>query len=300
MHLSSTTSAQDGLVTRRQALAAGLTAAAIRHATRPGGPWQRVLPGVYATFTGPLAPRHRLRALLLAAGPESIVSGAPACRAHGLTYVPPDAPTVVLVPARLSPMLPSTVTVVRTGRLPTAVVRRGLPLAPVERAVIDTCAATHVLRDVRALMCEAVQRGLTTTERLADEVRQGPVRGSRLARRTLRDLQAGARSAPECELLDLLRTSRILPPPAMNLPLPGLADVVPDAWWLQARLIVEVDSAEHHAFGDRSEATQRRHSRVAAAGWTVLPVSPRRIREDPVGVLREIEAAYLAALLRHG
>jgi hypothetical protein len=74
--------AQDGLVTRRQALECGVSIDALRRAVRKG--WQRVVTGVYATFTGPLQERHLVRAALLYAGPEAMVSGAVACRAYGL------------------------------------------------------------------------------------------------------------------------------------------------------------------------------------------------------------------------
>lgn len=67
---------QDGLITRAQAAAAGMSPAAIAHALRPGGPWRRVLRGVYATFTGPLAPIHQLRAACLYAGDDAVVTGA--------------------------------------------------------------------------------------------------------------------------------------------------------------------------------------------------------------------------------
>jgi hypothetical protein len=44
---------QDGIVTRQQALQNGLTVAAVRHLLGRGGRWQRMVTGVYATFTGP-------------------------------------------------------------------------------------------------------------------------------------------------------------------------------------------------------------------------------------------------------
>ncbi|HET6752476.1 MAG TPA: hypothetical protein VFH23_00825, partial [Jiangellaceae bacterium] len=55
--------AQDGLVTRRQALECGVSIDALRHAVGKG--WQRVVTGVHATFTGPLQERHLVRAALL-------------------------------------------------------------------------------------------------------------------------------------------------------------------------------------------------------------------------------------------
>ncbi|MGH8829161.1 MAG: hypothetical protein ACRDVZ_16480, partial [Jiangellaceae bacterium] len=100
--------------------------------------------------------------------------------------------------------------------------------------------------------------------------------------------------APECELRDLVGTSRILPEARWNRVLPDQRGMYPDACWPQARLVVEVDSRSWHGFGDAPQRTEERRARYAALGWTVLPVSPARLRSDPRGVLRQIEAAYLA------
>lgn len=109
--------AQDGLLTRPQALAAGMSVSAIRHAIRPGGPWQRVLPGVYATFSGPLARIHRLRAAVLHGGEQALVTGAHACRLSGLHYGPePDDTVCVLVPAHIRCRSVGFVRVIRTLR----------------------------------------------------------------------------------------------------------------------------------------------------------------------------------------
>jgi len=66
------------------------------------------------------------------------------------------------------------------------------------------------------------------------------------------------------------------------------------------RLIIEVDSVEHHGLGDGPEWTSRRRVALIADGWTVLSVSPRRIREDARVLLGEIEAVHrrLAATAR--
>ncbi|HEY9379378.1 MAG TPA: hypothetical protein VIQ02_20050 [Jiangellaceae bacterium] len=100
---------------------------------------------------------------------------------------------------------------------------------------------------------------------------------------------------------DLVSTSMVLDEPAWNQPLPepNGSDLRPDAQWKRARLALEVDSIEWHRYGDSVEATERRRARYAALGWTVLPVSPRRIREEPAAVLAEIEAAFLAGITRN-
>lgn len=307
MDLATILTDQDGLITREQALAAGMTDSAIRHATRPGGAWQRLVPGLYATVTGPLTPRQRLQAALLHAGPDSMISGAHACQAHGLRYVP-EVPRPLVLASQECRSATNRLAVVRRALvLPTPRQVAGLRVAPVERAVLDTVrrsgAAPEVrlsLQDTRALVCESVQRRLTTPARLAAELAAAPPNGTRLARRAVDDVMAGCWSAPECEVRDLVRRSRVLPEPRWNTPLPGLSAVVPDGWWDEARLVLEVDSAEHHDFGTGPEQTKRRHGRMVAAGWTVMPIAPVRIRREPATLLLEIESAYRLGVSRVG
>ena len=55
------------VISRQQALAAGLTSHALRHRLRPGGPWQSLLPGVYIAATGaPTTLQQEMAALLYA------------------------------------------------------------------------------------------------------------------------------------------------------------------------------------------------------------------------------------------
>ncbi|WP_116952517.1 hypothetical protein [Jiangella endophytica] len=338
---------QDGLITRPQALAVGMTKDAIRHAIRPGGHWQRVLPGIYATFNGLLAPVHRRRAAVLHGGAGAAVSGSWACEMSGLEYGPPAGDEIdVLVPWESARRTKGFVRVCRTTRppeprrwidddrigVPLQVLVDGLgdspepgvvPVVPPARAVLETvvrsaclpagwrpvCASAdgcpscwdhpghhhdNALRHTRALMCEVVQRRRATLTALRAEVAAAPRRGSALARLAMQDIEAGCRSAPECELRDLVRTSRLLPEPHWNQPLPGHRGIRPDACWDHARLVVEVDSRSFHGFGDAPARTEERRARYAALGWRVLPVSPARLRAEPAAVLREIEAAYLA------
>lgn len=342
---------QDGLITRSQALATGLTASALRYSARPGGRWQRLLPGIYATFSGPLQDIHKLRAAVLAAGEGSMVTGPRACRAVGLRYGPDPGEWVdALIGWRHDRGNIGFVRVTRTKRLPEPLwwidehrleeLRHGerplsvvmeqlghvpvpgvIPMAPAARAVVDTIVRPHrlpggwqpgctspagcpdcrddghragALRNVRALMCEVVQRRLTSVSALRDEVAAAPRRGAALARQAMRDVEAGCRSAPECELRDLVRTSRVLPEPRWNRVLPGQRGIYPDACWRDARLVAEVDSRSYHGFGDAPRRTEERRARYAALGWRVLPVAPARLRTEPHVVLGELEAAYLA------
>ncbi|SDU81419.1 hypothetical protein [Jiangella alkaliphila] len=340
---------QDGLITRKQALAAGLSPDAIRHAIRPGGPWSSVLPGLYSASNGPLTTIQRLRAAVLHSGEDALVTGAWGCDLAGLRYGPPAGDEVDVVVGWASGRRSlGFVRVHRARRRPeaqhwvddTGIDDSGRPIAdlldsldagpapgviPVvsaAHAVVDTVVRTALLppswrpacarrdgcpdcwdgpghrvlalRNVRALMCEVVQRRRTSLPVLRTEVAAAPHRGGALVRHAMRDIDAGCRSAPECELRDLVRTSRVLPEPRWNQALPGQRGIYPDACWERARLVAEVDSRSFHGFGDAPERTEQRRARYAALGWRVLPLSPARLRGEPQEVLREIESAYLS------
>lgn len=335
---------QDDLITRAQALAAGATVDTIRHACRSGGRWQVVLPGVYATFTGPLSQLHRLRAALLHAGPDAMITGAAACRLAGLEYVADTSTIDVLLPHRRRANDVDFAVLRRTRRVPepwywlgsdavgdaigadaddadslVGTARRwNIPMAPLPRAAMDAVRFQHIstvakhggrlpkpvrralLRDTRALLCEVVQRRRGTPADLLSELAGAPRQGTTLARLALDDVRAGCHSAPECELRDLVKRSRILPEPRWNAPLPGLPagaiQMRPNACWPEAKLVVEVNSVQWHGLGTGPERTAARHARYAALGWRVIPVSPYRIRTSPREVRRELEAAYRAGV----
>jgi hypothetical protein len=80
-------SGQNGIVTRTQALAAGITADMVR-ARLASGQRQRIFTGVYATFSGPV-PRHSLLwAALLRAGSGAVLSQETAAALAGLAGRP--------------------------------------------------------------------------------------------------------------------------------------------------------------------------------------------------------------------
>lgn len=288
--------AQDGLITRQQALEQGLTDAAIRHALDADGSWRRVVWGIYATFTGPLLERHYIRAALLYAGDDAMLTGVHACRGYGMEYLPPaDRPTI-LVPARVQRAKIEIARVRRVRQLPAARTVKGIRCAPPERAALDAVRKATSLRQARATLCEVVQRRLITVEGLVEELSRVDLRGMRYARMAMSDIQAGCRSAPECELRDLMLTSEVISDAVWNQPLEQAPELIPDAYVKAARLVIEVESVRWHQFGEAPEITERRRAKYASLGLRVLPISPQRIREEPDAVLAEIEAAVRAGL----
>lgn len=289
-------SQQQGVISRAQCLELGMLDTQLSRAARPRGRWQRVLPGVYAVATGQLSQSTLVAAAVLLGGPTSQVTGLVALAWYGCTYMP-RAPGVDLLIGWTSRRKPAGyVRFHRTRAPPPAAMRQGVPVSPVERAALLSARHLHALSDVRAILSEVVQRRLTTADRLAAVLANEPVAGSALARRVLGELGAGCLSVPEMELRELVMTRPTLALGVLwNHPLQVAGRlVVADACWLAARVIVEVDSIAHHGLGDGPENTSRRRAALVAAGWRVLSVSPRRIREEPLRVLDEIEALVLA------
>lgn len=290
---------QDGLVTRQQALACGMSSNQVDRLGQRSGRGARVMRGVMALTVGELSRRQQIRAVLLYAGDGAVLTGLTALELESFRYAPADSRVHVLLPVRRQAALQPVMVLTRTTRMPAVRTRNGLPVAAVHRAVVDASRRMTRDREVLAVFAEAVQRGFCTLDMVADELESGPTAGSARARRAVRTLARGPASAPENDLLDLLESSEVLGQPQVNHPI--VVDgrrFVADACWPEVRLVVEGDSVEHHGLGVDAEATAARRSTLTAAGWTVLSISPRRIRDDPAAVLHEIEAAYLLNVAR--
>jgi hypothetical protein len=282
---------QHGIISRHQALAAGVTRAMIERRTRGGGPWQRILPGVYLAVTGTPTTDQRDMAALLYAGPGSVITGAAALRRHGLRA--PNAKAIdVLVPARRKRGSAGFVRIHRTTRLPAPYASGGVEFSAPARAVADAVRGLTALPEVRAVVADAVQRRRCKAEQLADELADGPIWGSALFRLALAEIASGVRSAAEGDFRALLIRAGI-PSPMFNARLysGGILLAVPDAWWPDAGLAVEVDSREWHLSPAEWERTMRRHARMTACGIVVLHFSPGQIKSQSAMVVETIRAS---------
>src|SRR5712691_9861356 len=236
---------QIDVISRHQALAAGVSDNALRHRLRPGGPWRSLLPGVYMAVTGAPTTIQQEMAALLYAGSGSMITGPAALRCHHIRGNLPDL-VDVLVPAARKRRDAAFVRLHRTTRMPGRIWQAGpvrYTLQP--RAVADAVRDMTSLRDVRAVVADAVQRGRCQIQDLVTELTTGPSVGSALFREALTDVAAGIRSTAEADLKDLLVKSG-LPMPLFN---PSLYDggtfiARPDAWWPELGVVVEVDSRE--------------------------------------------------------
>jgi hypothetical protein len=268
----------------------------LKHRLCPGGPWQRLLPGVYLTFTGTPTSDQREMAAFLYGGPGSVITGVAALRRQGL-HPPDDGVVDVLIPARYRRSSAGFTRIRRTTKMPgQVVVIAGRDYTMVARAVADAARIMTSLSDVRALVASAVQARRCPLGLLAAELREGPVRDSALLRRALAEVADGVRSAAEADLRDLIGRAG-LPAPMFNARLligPGALLAVPDAWWPDAGVAAEVDSREWHLSPDDWQQTLARHAAMTAHGILLLHFTPWQIRARPGEVVTAITQALAA------
>ena len=291
--LARTLDQQLEVITRKQAVAVGLTKHALRHRLRVGGPWQGLLPGVYLAATGSPTRIQQEMAAMLYAGPGSVITGLAAVRQHHIRG-PVTESVDVLIPASRRRRDADFVQLHRTTRLPTQVWQLGpLRYALSPRAVADAVRDLTSLRDVRAMVADAVQRGHCRVPDLSEELSQGPSVGSKLFREALADVADGIHSAAEGDLKDLLAKSG-LPAPLFNASIydgDGTFIARPDAWWPEKGVAVEVDSHEWHLSPHDHTRTLERQRRMGKRGILVLPFTPREIRTQPAKVIAAIRDA---------
>ena len=291
---------QLSVVSRKQLLTLGMTDNAMRYRVRPGGRWQALLPGVYLGLSGaPNLPQKEMAALLYA-GPGSLITGPAALLHYGIwggSY--PDV-VDVLVPAERQRGSAAFARLHRTARPPAQVSSSGpLRFVPASRAVADTAWQLTSLRDTRAVVADAVQRGRCTVGQLASELKSGPVRGSAMFRSVLAEVVEGIRSTAEGDLRDLIVTGG-LPMPLFNASLYDGETFLakPDAWWPEAGVAGEADSLEWHLSPADWDRTRARHNRMGAIGIIALHFSPHQIRHEPAEVVRTIRDALDRGLQR--
>ena len=283
---------QQRVVSRTQTLDCGMTPEALRHRIRAGGPWSRLLPGVYLAATGaPTLPQTEIAGLLYA-GPGSVITGLSALRHHGMRV--PESPHIpILIPAGRVRVSRAFVTSLPTSRMPERVCYDGaIQFALPPRAVADASRQLTSFREVRALVADSVQQGRCRTDWLSDELNGGPVRNSAWLRRALAEVADGIRSAAEGDLRDLLIGAH-LPMPMFNARLYAGKNfiAIADAWWAAAGVAVEVDSREWHLSPEDWERTVRRSALMSACGIIVLHVTPRQIRDQAVEVASAVGSA---------
>ena len=286
---------QEWVISRSQALAAGLSRRAIEYRLSKRRR-QRLLPGVY--LAAPVRPTWvQLQiAALLYAGDTAALDDVDACQHYRLTAVGRPGRAVFVAVTETATARDIDYLRVRRTRHPFQVVYAGA------RRFVDPATALVAVsrrvrneRDVLAAFSEAVQRRVVTPQLLIVSHEIAGRRGAGAADAALLDIQAGVRSAPEGDFRHLALGGRILPPLLYNrkLRLPTGRIVIPDALAEDAALVHETNGRKPHEREDLFDGMQERHDALTEAGLTALHSSPRRLRIAGAEAIAQFERCYL-------
>lgn len=276
---------QWGVVTRRQLLDAGLSRRPVADRVRSGH-LLPLHPGVYAVGHARLRREGHWLAAVLAVGPGATLSHRDAAGLHDLraaNHARIDVSTTGK--AKSSPRIAVHRTRVLDAQDVTAV--RGIPVTTVARTLLDLAGVVphdHLTRAIK----EAERRGVFDLHAVDAAMartrgRRGP--GHRRLNAALAERRAlehhPTRAPLEDALLRLLRDHG-LPLPATNAHVEGFEV---DAVWRAQRVVVELDGWQDHGTRRAFEQDRERDAVLMAAGWRVIRVTRRRVRERPDHVL---------------
>jgi hypothetical protein len=275
----------DGVVRTAELLATGGPGPAIGLRCRPGGPWQRLLPGVVLMSSGEPSRRQRLRAALAYAGEGAAITGLDAAGLDHDLGVRAGEAVHVLIPAARRSTPHGYVVVERTTRMPDLIERDGLNYAPMPRAVVDAARRERDALRLRSLLSGPVRCGACSVAQLCAELDAGNQRGSAAPRAALRAISDGVVSLTE-GLARRVARGAALPPPRWNVPLRDVTGSllgVVDAWWDDVALAWEVGS-HHFRLGLAEGPPRQPHPHLTSAGVLVV--------RTPPGVRRDLVQAF--------
>ncbi|MET9322865.1 hypothetical protein ABZX75_22110 [Streptomyces sp. NPDC003038] len=296
---------QLNLATRHQLTTAGIPGGTITSRTRPGGPWQRLLPRVYLLQTGPPDPRQRaLSAVLYAAEPAAdplagetaALTGGAALALLGIRDAP-STPADVLIRAPRKLAGTAAVRPLPTSRWPRTITVSGIPSTRPVRAAADFASRAGHPDRIRSVLASVVQTGWCHPNDLYAELRASRLLSRPAVRAAAAELVAGVRSIAEARARDTL-TATDLPTPLWNVRLYTAAGAFlasPDAYWPDEGVALEVDSAEYHYTRDAWHATLRRRLRLESHGILVVSATPSMIRDTPAEVISALRALLTLA-----
>jgi hypothetical protein len=287
-------SVQAGIVDRGQAIDVGFSWDQISYRLR-SGTWQRVHPGVYATFTGPLPRKARLWAAVRCAGDGAMVSHETAAEMHGMIDQPASAIHVTVPlsrrPARDRPL--RGIVIHRSNQSRQQFLGPfNLPRTRIEDTVLDLVAAAPTFDHAYTWISRAVSRKLVSVAALrAALTERRRIRWRGWLIDALEDADHGVYSSLERRYARDVERAHGLPRSehqAHRL-LDGKVQYR-DNWYPRYRVVVEIDGPDYHQ-NERVQLDKDRDNRNLALD------DVKTHRFGPVGVTeRACQSAALIAV----
>jgi hypothetical protein len=280
---------QSGVVSRPQALRAGMTTDMIKSQVYSGR-WRPVYRGVYATFTGPAGRRAQLWAAILSAGSGAVLSHETAAELHRLTDKVTN-PIHVTVPYWRHVAVAGGIRLHRSVRAAEAAEENAYPpRTTVEETVLDLTQSAVTFDDVCGWVTRAFARELT------DETRLRAVMKARSMLRWRADLHElitaaadGNHSVLEFRYERDVERAHGLPEPVRQAPFAG-----PDGrrgrrdrLYRDYGVVVELDGRLAHPIESQWK-DQARDNAAAADGQQSLRYGWAQVRWEPCATAAEV------------
>ena len=304
--LQSAAGLQDGLVTRTQCVAAGMTRASIRHRLQTGR-WEELARQVYSTTPGRRGWEIDAMAAVMslagfgpaplgqpiAAGtPPAALWGLAAARAWGIgpARVPP---IVVAVPASRAPAHRESFGVRRIQQWDRRVDPVAVPWRTTQAATIVDCASLGSPDEAAAWLARGIRGRFVTGVALQTELdSRQRIRHGSLMREVLGDVVAGAHSAAEVRFARDVERAHGLPEGRRQVVSAANGYAVHDNEYIEWGVVIEVDGRlGHETWRDRVRDGAR-DRQLAATGrftsrvfWVDVAVRPCATAREVAGLL---------------
>jgi very-short-patch-repair endonuclease len=283
---------QAGVITRAQALAAGISRHAI-YARLESERWQRLHVGVYVGYSGPLTRESLMWAAALAAGPGALLCYRTAAELHGLLDARKGEAIHVMVP-RSRTLRPMRRVVVHYSQRVDAARHPALepPRTRLEETVLDLAEAERTANGAIAWILDTCASRRTTPERLLEAMDARPrMRRRKILLAALGDARIGVQSILEHGYLHKVERPHGLPEGKhQRQTLVGVSFRYEDIRYEEYGVIVELDGQQAHPAGERWRDTRRDNS-SAASGLITLRYTYADIMGRPCEVADEVARA---------
>ncbi|WP_235999049.1 hypothetical protein [Qaidamihabitans albus] len=264
------------------------------------GRWHRVLPRVYATFTGEPSRTARLRAALLYGGPYATLSHHTAAEEWGMLPVA-DRPVEITVPYSCSAVSqPPLVRVHRSRALRHSVAEATLPRTRRTDTIVDLAVAQETARQALYLVVDLVSSApVSMTDMLGCVQSRPPWRYRTAIKRALELVAGGLMSALEVEYAERVEREQGIPGGRRQAPMSVdgrtlWEDVTYDP--LGVPLTVRLDGRATHATAGVAFRDRRRDNAAELARRSRLVYGWHDVHDGPCAVAAEVRRV----LHRHG
>jgi very-short-patch-repair endonuclease len=283
---------QYGLITRADALKAGLTVQGVERRLTSGD-LVRMYAGVYRDPAVPRSLEQSLLAVCLRAPGRTWVGHRSAAAFWALDGFAPG-PIEVVCSIRLRADPPVVVHEVSTMPESHVAVVRNIPVTTVHRTLVDLGSVASPDLVELALEC-ALRRRIATIDRLwgiiealGTKGRRGPAVLAKLL--TAHDARP-TESALETRCAQLFRRFGLPEPTRQHWVRDETGFVARvDFFYESAGLVVEIDGRSHHMRRQQWQQDLRRQNSLIAGGAKVLRITHEQMRVDPEGFVRDVEA----------